>query len=485
MWKAVRRLVRTGVLGAAHRSGIRIIQAAPQPEPAGSGRRQTASAPNWIAISDRICSDITAGRFAHRPLLQSPKQLCLQYGVCFRTIRKSLDRLAGDGWIERYKRTYRVTLTQAPGAGSAIFLVMNGDSDGHLLRNAPRARECLRALETECARRQATLELLLYDIFRDRLYSPGRQTTVLDAPEHYPAVLGFIFWPTAISASRICAILRRLVAQRRPVAVFDEVGDVSLPPSLGAADRVARFTMANTTRAAKQVARHLIALGHRSIAYVSTLHGSVWSKNRYQGLTETYAQAGHAAGVTALTDDGAVLPPDFWQEVRRVHDELDALETRKSRRSASARISLERTIDALQEQIRPLMEWEMSVARLRPLLQRALDDRRLTAWVAANDETALECLRFLREHGRDVPAEVSVIGFDDTPEAFERKLTSYNFNGPLVMAAMVSHILEPRLPARSGGAVTPVEVEGVIVSRRTTAQAPFFPLSGRRQRGIL
>ncbi len=48
----------------------------------------------------------------------------------------------------------------------------------------------------------------------------------------------------------------------------------------------------------------------------------------------------------------------------------------------------------------------------------ALANRReVTAVVAANDQVALGVLRALHEGGRSVPGEVSVVGFDDIPEA--------------------------------------------------------------------
>lgn len=49
--------------------------------------------------------------------------------------------------------------------------------------------------------------------------------------------------------------------------------------------------------------------------------------------------------------------------------------------------------------------------------RRIAGDPSVTAVFAANDATALGVLMALHEAGRDVPGEVSVVGFDDVPEA--------------------------------------------------------------------
>ena len=45
------------------------------------------------------------------------------------------------------------------------------------------------------------------------------------------------------------------------------------------------------------------------------------------------------------------------------------------------------------------------------------EDRTVTAVFAANDQMALGIVRALEEAGRSVPSDVSVVGFDDTPES--------------------------------------------------------------------
>ncbi|MEA2285891.1 MAG: hypothetical protein QOJ21_1934 [Solirubrobacteraceae bacterium] len=49
--------------------------------------------------------------------------------------------------------------------------------------------------------------------------------------------------------------------------------------------------------------------------------------------------------------------------------------------------------------------------------RRLLDIPDLTAVFVANDQMALGLLRVLHEHGREVPRDVSIVGFDDIPEA--------------------------------------------------------------------
>jgi DNA-binding LacI/PurR family transcriptional regulator len=113
---------------------------------------------------------------------------------------------------------------------------------------------------------------------------------------------------------------------------------------------------------------------------------------------------GAAAATRHLLDLGHptvwhIAGPGDWQESRqRIAGWRDALAT------------------AGAEATEPLAgDWSARAGY--ELGRRLLQDPGVTAVFAANDQMALGVLRVLHETGRDVPGDVSLVGFDDVPEA--------------------------------------------------------------------
>jgi DNA-binding LacI/PurR family transcriptional regulator len=95
-----------------------------------------------------------------------------------------------------------------------------------------------------------------------------------------------------------------------------------------------------------------------------------------------------------------------------------------------------------------------------------------TAIFAANDQMALGVLLALHEHGRKVPEEVSVIGFDDMPESayFIPPLTTVRQNfdkvGRTALRLLVNQI------SADARIVDRVEIQPELVVRQSTLTAP-------------
>jgi DNA-binding LacI/PurR family transcriptional regulator len=65
----------------------------------------------------------------------------------------------------------------------------------------------------------------------------------------------------------------------------------------------------------------------------------------------------------------------------------------------------------------PLVAGDWSASSGYEIGKRLASVRDVTAVFAANDQMALGILRAMHEAGRDVPRDLSVVGFDDIPEA--------------------------------------------------------------------
>ena len=120
----------------------------------------------------------------------------------------------------------------------------------------------------------------------------------------------------------------------------------------------------------------------------------------------------------------------------------------------------------------PRAEGDWSAAGgYRAAEQLLASGERFSALVAANDQTALGAARALRARGLKIPEDVSVIGFDDIPEAafFEPPLTtvSQDFTalGQQSVDYLLSLIREPETPVHQR-VLYPTLVERQSVTRK-------------------
>ncbi|MFD0523397.1 LacI family DNA-binding transcriptional regulator [Paractinoplanes durhamensis] len=150
------------------------------------------------------------------------------------------------------------------------------------------------------------------------------------------------------------------------VHLLDAV-ELQLPPGVQVvvvdSDAGDRYPVVDTDQAdgARQAVRHLLDLGHRTVWHVTGPAESFASERRTQAWREILEEAGRA------------VPP------------------------------VERG------------DWTAASGYEAGLRLAAVPD--CTAIFAANDQMALGVLRALQENGRRVPADVSVVGFDDLPES--------------------------------------------------------------------
>jgi DNA-binding LacI/PurR family transcriptional regulator len=129
-------------------------------------------------------------------------------------------------------------------------------------------------------------------------------------------------------------------------------------------------------------------------------------------------------------------------------------------------------LEAAGSDVPPLLSGDWSARSGYELGQRLATVSDVTAVFAANDQMALGMLRALHEVGRQVPRDISIVGFDDIPEAqfFIPPLTTvrqdFNEMGRQSLMLLLSEI---GAPERSSSRVI---VEAELMIRASTAPPP-------------
>jgi DNA-binding transcriptional regulator YhcF (GntR family) len=200
------------------------------------------------------------------------------------------------------------------------------------------------------------------------------------------------------------------------------------------------------------VARHLLDLGHRKMAFISPWHASQWSRNRLKGLEREVVSRGGKVDAFCLGSESE------W-------DRLIPAETDPLLVNGFPGDRLERMVEGPTGKLRDFAAAELGWNRIRrdsfPLFEQALASG-ATAWIGANDAVALNAVSWLRDRGIDVPGAISVVGFDDTVEALRGDLTSFRFSCAAMARSMIQQIMSPST------ATVLTRHEGMVVARRTS-----------------
>jgi DNA-binding LacI/PurR family transcriptional regulator len=175
------------------------------------------------------------------------------------------------------------------------------------------------------------------------------------------------------------------------------------------------YTVVDTDQAlgARQVTEHLLSLGHRQVWHIAGPEPSFSAAHRAESWQETLRRAG-------------ITPPPLLRG-----------------------------------------DWTAESGYQHGLTLARRDD--VTAIFAANDQMALGVMRALHELGRDIPGDISIVGFDDMAEArsFWPPLTTIRQDFAAVGRLSIRKLLQKVSGADAGNDKTSVPTE--LVVRDSTA----------------
>jgi len=301
MLKAVRRLRDQGLVSVSHGTGITLVSAPPSDErklsrivPLPLGRR-------WERLVSEFKSGILTGTYEAGQALPIPKELEKKYGVCYRTLKRTLSALESEGYIAAYKRTYRIVKRTPDPNRNTIVLVARGNDLAELEISTSRSREHHRSLERICG--QSGLRIRFVPCFYIGTELQGLDTIrrLLDEASGGDSVLGFILWTVALDPRFAQEVLHQLGRSQKPVAVLDEINSPLLYLIGKGWPALRYFTMATSRQPGRKMARYLLSLGHRRAAWFCYRENDDYALARLDGMREEFRAAGIGDAVVVVT----------------------------------------------------------------------------------------------------------------------------------------------------------------------------------------
>ncbi len=455
--RAVARLRGPERLQVRRGSGILLAPERPASSKAPShAHRRTAADRAAAALMQRI----NRGAFPDTGPLPSVKELSHELGVHRETMHKVMRRLADEGWVRRERRRWCVVRRSRDGSDANHIVFLGGHFDqGLALSIYPGGARMMSALDQECARRGIRFQFGSYD-WHLEFPEPGAERAIRSA-------LGVVIWPYCFPKEHtIPELVSRCRALQERVAVLDQTGHIPHAGQFFRGLSGARcYSLAQDERDGYDVAMHVLKQGHRRAAFLA-YEDWPWSRRRQEGIIAAFTAYGRPHGAW-------VVPPLRHPVTYRSPEAVSFIEDYEAfltRHGFQVRGEASQPTKPYQFVAREaLTDYFIKVAmakQLEPVFERALADRSVTVWICATDAIAFAATQFLAVRKIRVPADISLVGFDDSRLAMHYRFNSYNFNMHGLAAEIVTWILHGS-PRDENGVVR--RVEGFVNDRGTVA----------------
>jgi DNA-binding transcriptional regulator YhcF (GntR family) len=418
----------------------------------------------WQRLAQRITHDIISGTYEPGQKLPVYKELIHRYATSYHTLKKALSHLHAQGDLLAYKDSYRTRDTDGTDTSRYRIGLITICSEDKKMVDRDVSEKFVQAVESLCIRMGMSIELFMYDPSSDPLTIhtfTGAETTLKNDPH----TLGYIQL-VLIDDDNRDRIMQTLTHFQKPLAVIDVIGGWSMP-RLAHSTKVRIFHNTVSKRCGYDMARYLYELGHRHLAYISPVHDNLWSRHRLNGIQDAARTYGLSLDPVVEHRTGSIT--SAYKDEAWKHCDVGMLQETFARwKKAYPRCwspQLQHIFDiSIPSFFIPRTEFRN---HLYTLIDKTLSQSRATAWILANDTIARWTLDYLHDKGVSVPRDISVVGFDNTTEAFRTGLTSYDFNMS-AMAHQALDFLQGRNAYIRRASLRPITVKGTVIPRTST-----------------
>lgn len=424
---------------------------------------QPASRLCWEQAADSLQEDILGRNYPPGERLPLMKELAARYGVSVSTIRKALAHMVDTGVLLRRDGGFRPAHGVPPRMHASVCVMIHGVRD-YLFETLPeRDHVLLRSLAEECRHRGIHLDFCSLEFDARNRLQPEKTYESYAHAHPGTLFLGFMVLASWMDRSGLLPVVRDCVSRGYCIAILNGNNEVTYEDIAGLPG-VFNVSYAFSTTCGERVGHHLVALNHRSIAYIVNEEEHSWSTNRRNGLSRVVQRFGGTVRMVAM--------PPLDRAASRGLSALLAGHGLSWMSGPGERAAVERTFAKLTAPIGYLWTQEMQERTLQRMLSKLLRAGTCTAWVIESGYFATRCLKYLRRRGIRIPEELSFVSFDDLMDATLNGCTSYNFDMSAVARAGLDMLTLPRKPrGRMTRADREAMVEGFLNVRTTTGTA--------------
>lgn len=422
--EALDRLVDKGVLRKRGRSGHWRSEEFPT-DAASSGRFDATR------ITERISQELRTGEHPWHIPFASVKELARRWGCHRQTASRVLANLQQAGLLERRGRSYHPVPPRRGKTGTSVSVLCVGAAGlrGELRMDSDREIDFWKELGIESSRLGLGL--------RRVPWSGGHLP--ID-----PSVVGVVASTWHLPDPE--ALYKVLDRVRIPVCVWIQDPSSHRSP-VRSHPRLRFHDQGYGAASGKLLAAHVFDRGHGHLAFVSPWHGSVWSRERLEGILDEANRRGGTVDVFRLEGISE------WDRLAPAWEDPAMWDGFPAETIAQV---VEGPVEPVRELAISTLGWNRIRRDMEPLLEGALASG-ATAWIGANDECALIAKEWLAARGE----HRIVVGFDDTSGALRADMTSFRFDSGAMVRSMLGQILS------KGQGPGLVRHEGVVVVRGT------------------
>ena len=289
----------------------------------------------------------------------------------------------------------------------------------------------------------------------------GRLEKKISTIESEYAVLGYIV--TGYYLKNPQETVRSICLQKKPVAVVYE-GLIRKEDIANFPHNAHAFFFDSGKPSGALVARHLLMLGHRSIAYIDYESADGSRPDRREEIVRVMTAAGGTVQVSSVTQiHNDKINACFSDAARTISKRLEGDHLRSPIDKTLAR--------RIYEKLTRNAEGETFRVNLHAALDQLFTEKMFTAIVGGGVTSPVFILEYLNLKKIDVPREISLAGFGNSLAEAENDITSYDCDCFSVAHAIIWHLL--RSTERKGTSTNRVTtIDGVLMTRLSTGKVP-------------